>query len=193
MNAIIRAAAEGYTLQQTITAVKAVMKRDHEQAVKAWEREQAKPFPRYEIASGDLVRRIHGSVEYNGGYIYPGTYWKLAGGDFPSYLHEQRWSRPGESRDAAPVEDTQTFVESLCIGEVLVCTVSMGGGVETTTYKKTTAGWFVIGHTDSNDEPPSYDGYICPGIRARVAAKLGVGTSQTFHAMFDMALAKVQI
>ena len=193
MNAIIRAAAEGYTLQQTITAVKAVMERDREEAVKAWEREQAKPFPRYEIASGDLVERIHRSVEYRGGYIYSGTTWKLAGGDFPSYLHEQRWSRPGESRDAAPLEEVQAFVEGLASGEVLVCRESMGNGVETTIYKKTTDGWFVVDHTDSNDQAPAADGFLFPGIRQRVATKLGVGMSQTFHAMFDMALAKVQI
>ena len=192
MNAIIRAAAEGYTLQQTITALTAVMERDHEQAVKAWEREQAKPFPRYEIASGDLVRRIHGSVQYRGGYFYSGTTWGRAGGDFPSYLYEQRWSRPGESRDAAPLQEVQAFVEGLANGEVLASTDQFGNGTETTTYKKTTAGWFVIEHTDSNEEPPS-GGYNCPGIRQRVATKLGVGMSQTFHAMFDMALAKVQI
>lgn len=142
----------------------------------------------------EMSQAISEIVGYGGGYLYSGGYATIVGGDpYTRFQYRTHWVRDYDKRDPKTFEEGNlAILKNLEEGTTLRLGKStqnssreewiLKGGVwvHTISYSEQEARW--------EEERLQREVYLFSGIRAAVAAELGVEADYGFHRMFDEAV-----
>lgn len=145
-------------------------------------------YPNTKISSSQLAHDIHGGIHTMGGYMFS----SLSATSEDSVLHEilgksleYRWVKEVPREPEVSKDVLSHALDSAKIGAIVNIYYSCNESWSMD-YRKDEDGWVLYQEYNTRDRQYEEENLnLTAGIRSRVASKLGVECSSTFHEAFD--------